>query len=114
MHSFDLLFMRRALALAQSHAGNTGKNPSVGCLLVKDGIIIARGATAFAGRPHAETIALEHAGKNAKGATAYITLEPCAHEGETPSCAKELGKAGITRAIIGMKDPDPRTPRSGH
>ena len=82
--------MREALRLAQSHTGQTGQNPSVGCVIVKDGLIIARGVTATGGRPHAETQALKAAGPAAHGASAYVTLEPCSHIGQTGPCAQAL------------------------
>jgi diaminohydroxyphosphoribosylaminopyrimidine deaminase/5-amino-6-(5-phosphoribosylamino)uracil reductase len=107
----DLRFMGAALALGRRGLGRTWPNPSVGCLLVRDGRILARARTADGGRPHAETQAL--ARTDAKGATAYVTLEPCAHEGATPSCAAELAKAGIARAVIACRDPDPRTAGAG-
>lgn len=111
--TIDTHYMRQALRLARINTGRTGKNPSVGCVLVKDGAVIATATTAIGGRPHAEYIALERAGKDAKGATAYVTLEPCAHDGETPSCADLLIKAGISRVVYGTQDPDPRTAGQG-
>jgi len=107
--------MKMALGLARRNLGATAANPSVGCVLVdgNSSRVIARGWTQTGGRPHAEIEALARAGDAAKGATAYVTLEPCAHEGETPSCAKELAKAGITRAVIAIRDPDPRTAGKG-
>jgi len=111
----DIQFMKIALGLARRNLGATAPNPTVGCVLVdgNSGRIIARGWTQVGGRPHAEMDALARAGNAAKGATAYVTLEPCAHEGETPSCAKELAKAGIARAVIAIRDPDPRTAGKG-
>ena len=111
----DTQFMKMALGLARRNLGATAANPSVGCVLVdgNSSRVIARGWTQTGGRPHAEIEALARAGDAAKGATAYVTLEPCAHEGETPSCAKELAKAGITRAVIAIRDPDPRTAGKG-
>ena len=100
--------MREALRLAQSHTGQTGQNPSVGCVIVKDGLIIARGVTATGGRPHAETQALKAAGPAAHGASAYVTLEPCSHIGQTGPCAQALIDAGIGRCVIASIDPDPR------
>ena len=100
--------MREALRLANTHKGQTGENPSVGCILVKDDKIIARGVTAKGGRPHAETQALKIAGDEAHGAAAYVTLEPCSHTGQTPPCCEALIKAKITRCVIAVIDPDPR------
>jgi diaminohydroxyphosphoribosylaminopyrimidine deaminase/5-amino-6-(5-phosphoribosylamino)uracil reductase len=110
--SKDYHYMRHALNLARTGQGRGKVNPSVGCVLVKNGHVIAAARTADGGRPHAETYALSQTNQ-AKGATAYVTLEPCAHEGETPSCAKELVKAGIVRVVIGCHDPDPRTAGQG-
>lgn len=109
----DKRFLKMAARLGRRNLGATGANPSVGCILVKDNRIIARGVTAPGGRPHAETVALAAAGMNAKGATAYITLEPCAHHGKTPPCAEALIKAGITRAVFSISDPDPRVNGAG-
>lgn len=100
--------MARALKLARAHLGKTDPNPSVGCVLVKAGKIVGEGATAEGGRPHAETQALHMAGRQAKGATAYVTLEPCSHYGQTGPCAKALIEAEIARCVIACVDPDPR------
>ena len=99
--------MRRALALARARAGLTTPNPSVGCVLVRGGRLVGQGATGRGGRPHAETIALTRAGRLARGATAYVTLEPCAHRGRTPACARALVAGGIARAVVGCLDPYP-------
>ena len=88
-------------------------NPAVGCVIVKDGRIVGRACTAPGGRPHAETIALAQAGALAAGATAYVTLEPCAHHGKTPPCADALAAAGISRVVVGTRDPDPRVADKG-
>jgi len=111
----DIQHMKAALGLARRNLGATAPNPSVGCVLVATGLnrVIARGWTAAGGRPHAEVEALTRAGSTAKGATAYVTLEPCAHEGETPSCANELAKAGVGRVVVAIRDPDPRTAGKG-
>ncbi len=101
----DRHYMRIALSLARRGLGRSAPNPSVGCVIVKNSRIIGVGRTADGGRPHAETEALRMAGVAAKGASAYITLEPCAHHGKTPPCAKALIDAGITRAIIACADP---------
>jgi diaminohydroxyphosphoribosylaminopyrimidine deaminase/5-amino-6-(5-phosphoribosylamino)uracil reductase len=105
--------MRSALALARRGVGETWPNPSVGCVLVKDGHVIGRGRTARGGRPHAETQALLMAGPAAFGATAYVTLEPCSHHGQTPPCADAMIKAGVRRAVVAMVDPDPRVSGRG-
>ena len=107
--------MRTALGLAARGLGRVWPNPAVGCVLVggEDGRIVGRGWTAPGGRPHAETQALARAGGDARGATAYVTLEPCAHHGETPPCADALVAAGIARAVIAIKDPDPRVSGRG-
>ena len=104
----DLLHMRAALALARRGLGNAWPNPAVGCVLVKDGRVIGRGWTQPGGRPHAETEALLRAGDSARGATAYVTLEPCSHHGRTPPCCEALAGAGIARVVMAMRDPDPR------
>ena len=114
----DLPFMETALGLARRGLGRVWPNPAVGCVLTaagKDGIfqIVGRGWTEPGGRPHAETQALSRAGSRAKGATAYISLEPCAHAGETPPCVKALIKAGISRAVVALEDPDPRVSGKG-
>lgn len=109
----DLRFMDAALATGFARLGRTAPNPSVGCVLVKDGAVIATAATAPSGRPHAEAQALEAAGENARGADAYVTLEPCAHHGETPPCAAALIEAGVARVFIACLDPDPRVSGRG-
>ncbi|MBM3587927.1 MAG: bifunctional diaminohydroxyphosphoribosylaminopyrimidine deaminase/5-amino-6-(5-phosphoribosylamino)uracil reductase RibD [Alphaproteobacteria bacterium] len=100
--------MRAALALARRGLGNAWPNPAVGCVLVKDSRVIGRGWTQPGGRPHAETEALRRAGDAARGATTYVTLEPCSHHGRTPPCCEALAEAGITRVVMAMRDPDPR------
>jgi len=99
--------MQRALALAAALAGRTGENPAVGCVLVREGRVISEGATAEGGRPHAEEMALD--GVEERGATAYVTLEPCAERtsGEL-SCAARLIAAGVTRVVIATRDPHPK------
>jgi len=109
----DARFMRATLALARRGLGRTWPNPSVGCLIVKDGMVVGRGWTQSGGRPHAETEALAHAGRNAKGADAYVTLEPCCHHGKTPPCTDALIAADIRRAVIAVEDPDPRVAGKG-
>ena len=105
--------MRIALRLAAQNLGQTWPNPTVGAILVKDGQIIAEGITAKGGRPHAETQAIEQAGDNAKGATLYVTLEPCSHHGQTPPCAEAIIKAGITHVVVACTDPNPLISGSG-
>ncbi len=106
--------MAEAIAVARSHLGQTAANPSVGTVIVQQGVIIGRGVTAIGGRPHAETIALAEAGEAARGATAYVTLEPCAHHGRTPPCAEALVAAGIARVVTAVIDPDTRVSGRGH
>ncbi len=109
----DNEYMRAALALARRGLGRTAPNPSVGCVLVKKNVVIARGWTGDGGRPHAEAIALQRAGVDAKGATAYVTLEPCSHHGQTGPCAEALIKADVKRVVYGAFDPDPRVSGRG-
>lgn len=111
--SDDQKWMRSALVLASKGDGLTSPNPAVGCVIVKNNGLIGRGVTAIGGRPHAETLALADAGKAAKGATAYVTLEPCAHTGKTPPCADALIDAGVSRVVIGVIDPDDRVAGEG-
>lgn len=103
----DEFFMSQAIAQAQTAIYRTRPNPAVGCVLVKDGQIIGRGATAPVGGSHAEVFALQQAGENAIGATAYVTLEPCAHYGRTPPCANALIQAQVARVVIANLDPNP-------
>lgn len=108
--------MRAALTLARRGLGNVAPNPAVGCILVRPdlgGRVVGRGWTRSGGRPHAETEALGRAGDLARGATAYVTLEPCAHHGKTPPCADALVAAGIARAVVAVEDPDPRVAGKG-
>ena len=105
--------MGLALALGERHLGRTAPNPSVGCVIVKDGLVVGRGWTQPGGRPHAEAEALARAGDAARGATAYVTLEPCSNWGKTPPCTKGLIEAGISRVVIGCVDPDPRVDGKG-
>ena len=105
--------MRAALELATRGLGNVWPNPAVGCLIVKNGLPVGRGWTRPGGRPHAETVALMQAGGQADGATAYVTLEPCAHHGQTPPCSDALIAARIARAVIAAPDPDPRVNGGG-
>jgi diaminohydroxyphosphoribosylaminopyrimidine deaminase/5-amino-6-(5-phosphoribosylamino)uracil reductase len=110
----DARHMGHALALARRGLGRVWPNPSVGCVIVHGGVVVGRGVTAPGGRPHAEPQALAQAGAAARGATAYVTLEPCAHHGHTPPCAEALVAAGIARVVTALEDPDPRVSGGGH
>ncbi len=115
----DHQFMRMALMMGRRGLGQVAPNPSVGCVLVKDGHVIGRGTTAPGGRPHAEVVAIEAAksrfGADAvKGATAYVTLEPCAHHGKSPPCIDALIAAGVGRVVSAMQDPNPAVSGQGH
>ncbi|SMO48988.1 diaminohydroxyphosphoribosylaminopyrimidine deaminase / 5-amino-6-(5-phosphoribosylamino)uracil reductase [Ruegeria faecimaris] len=105
--------MALALALGRRGQGTCWPNPSVGCVLVQDGRIVGRGWTQPGGRPHAETEALRQAGSQARGATAYVSLEPCAHHGQTPPCAQALIEAGVARVVSAIEDSDPRVAGQG-
>ena len=105
--------MRRALALAENSLGRCWPNPAVGCLLVKDNEIVGQGATQPSGRPHAEIVAIAEAGADAKGATAYVSLEPCSHEGKSGPCAKAMIEAGLARVIYSLEDPNPEVEGRG-
>ena len=109
----DAAFMGAALGLARRGLGRVWPNPAVGCVLVRDGRVVGRGWTGDGGRPHAETEALGRAGDLARGAVAYVTLEPCAHHGKTPPCADALIAAGVARAVVAIDDPDPRVAGRG-
>ena len=100
-------FMKMALALGQRALGQTAPNPAVGCVIVKDGRVVGRGVTARGGRPHGEPQALAQAGARARGACVYVSLEPCAHEGQTPPCARALIDAGVAQVVIAAQDPNP-------
>lgn len=106
--------MRAALALARRSLGRTWPNPAVGCVIVKDGKIVGRGRTRDGGRPHAEVDALAQAGELARGATVYVTLEPCSHHGKSPPCADALVKAGVARVVSALQDPYPKVDGQGH
>ena len=105
--------MGAALALARRGLGRVAPNPAVGCVLVREGRAVGRGWTQPGGRPHAETEALARAGAAARGATAYVSLEPCAHHGQTPPCAEALIDAGVARCVVALGDPDPRVAGEG-
>ena len=109
----DSAFMARALRLAERGRFTAHPNPMVGCVLVRDAMVVGEGWHQFAGDSHAEINALEAAGANASGATAYVTLEPCSHHGKTPPCAPALAEAGIADAVIAMRDPFPEVHGSG-
>lgn len=111
----DAAFMSVAMGLAARGLGQTAPNPTVGCVLVSaDGRVVGQARTANGGRPHAETLALEQAGPtDAASATAYVTLEPCAHQGQTGPCAQALIASGVARVVIATLDPDPRTAGKG-
>jgi diaminohydroxyphosphoribosylaminopyrimidine deaminase/5-amino-6-(5-phosphoribosylamino)uracil reductase len=114
MSASDEEHMAQALVLARRGLGLTWPNPSVGALVVApSGEIVGRGWTAPGGRPHAEAVALEHAGERAKGATTYVTLEPCAHQGRGMACTDAILAAGLSRAVVALRDPDPRTSGRG-
>lgn len=109
----DRRFMRMALGLGRRGQGRTWPNPPVGCVITREGRVVGRGWTADGGRPHAEVRALQMAGEAARGATAYVTLEPCAHHGQTPPCAEALAEAGVARVVVGASDPDSRVAGRG-
>ncbi|KAJ9518476.1 cytidine deaminase-like protein [Haematococcus lacustris] len=109
----DRAYMRQALALARRALGQTHPNPAVGCVLVKNGQVVGEGFHPKAGMPHAEVYALRGAGNHARGATAYVTLEPCNHYGRTPPCSKALVDAGVARVVVGVGDPNPLVASAG-
>ena len=110
----DQRFMALALALGRRGHGRTWPNPAVGAVVVKDGVIIGRGWTQAGGRPHAEPEALSRAGEAARGATLYVTLEPCSHVGKSPPCADAIIAAGILRVVSSIEDPNPEVAGQGH
>ncbi len=109
----DAAYMAAALALGRRNQGKAAPNPAVGALVVRDGVILGRGYTGVGGRPHAETLALDEAGAAARGATLYVTLEPCSHRGETPPCVEAIVAAGVARVVTALCDPDPRVSGRG-
>jgi diaminohydroxyphosphoribosylaminopyrimidine deaminase/5-amino-6-(5-phosphoribosylamino)uracil reductase len=109
----DLDAMRAALALARRGLGAVWPNPAVGCVIVKNGRVVGRGWTQPGGRPHGETEALRRAGEAARGAIAYVSLEPCSHWGRTPPCVDALVTAGVQRVVVALEDPDPRVAGEG-
>src|SRR6266699_1539409 len=110
----DQRFMQLALTLGRRGQGLTWPNPAVGAVVVKDGVIIGRGWTQPGGRPHAEPEALNRAGDAARGATLYVTLEPCSHFGKSPPCADAVIAAGISRVVSAIEDPNPEVAGQGH
>jgi diaminohydroxyphosphoribosylaminopyrimidine deaminase / 5-amino-6-(5-phosphoribosylamino)uracil reductase len=112
--ALDRRFMDLALALGRRGLGRTWPNPAVGAVVVKDGVIVGRGWTQAGGRPHAETEALKRAGRAAKGATLYVTLEPCSHQGKTPPCVEAIIRAGIARVVSAVEDPNPQVAGQGY
>jgi len=110
----DQSFMARALTLGRRGLGRTWPNPAVGAVVVKDGVIVGRGWTQPGGRPHAEVEALRRAGPAARGATLYVTLEPCSHFGKSPPCANAVIAAGIARVVSAIEDPNPEVAGAGH
>ncbi|MBI6574764.1 bifunctional diaminohydroxyphosphoribosylaminopyrimidine deaminase/5-amino-6-(5-phosphoribosylamino)uracil reductase RibD [Pseudomonas viridiflava] len=111
--ALDVHYMARALELARKGLYSTHPNPRVGCVIVREGQIVGEGWHALAGEPHAEVHALRQAGEQARGATAYVTLEPCSHHGRTPPCADALVNAGVTRVVASMQDPNPEVAGRG-
>ena len=109
----DAQFMARALQLARRGLFTTEPNPRVGCVIVKDGLVVGTGWHERAGEPHAEIHALKTAGERARGATAYVTLEPCCHQGRTPPCTRALIEAGVARVVAAMADPNPQVAGKG-
>lgn len=114
MQADDARYMARALRLAERGMATTQPNPRVGCVLVADGRVVGEGWHMRAGEPHAEVYALQQAGARAKGATAYVTLEPCSHHGRTAPCSEALIAAGVTRVVTAMEDPNPLVRGRGH
>jgi diaminohydroxyphosphoribosylaminopyrimidine deaminase / 5-amino-6-(5-phosphoribosylamino)uracil reductase len=110
----DRRFMELALTLGRRGLGRTWPNPAVGAVVVKDGVIVGRGWTQPGGRPHAEPVALAQAGEAARGATLYVTLEPCSHFGKSPPCADAIIAAGISRVVAAIEDPNPEVAGKGH
>src|SRR6516162_685813 len=110
----DRRSMQLALTLGRRGLGRTWPNPAVGAVVVKDGIIVGRGWTQPGGRPHAEPVALKQAGEAARGATIYVTLEPCSHFGKSPPCTDAVIAAGISRVVAAIEDPNPEVAGQGH
>src|SRR6202043_306586 len=106
--------MALALALGRRGLGRTWPNPAVGAVVARESVIVGRGWTQPGGRPHAETEALRRAGAAARGATLYVTLEPCSHHGKTPPCTDAIIAAGITRGVSALENPNPKVAGAGH
>ncbi len=111
--SVDQVWMKKAIDLAEKGLFSTTPNPRVGCVIIKNNVLVGEGWHKKAGRPHAEIMALKMAGKKAKGATLYTNLEPCSHQGQTGPCADQIIKAGLSRVVCGMSDPNPRVDGTG-
>ena len=109
----DYIHMAHALQLAERGLYTTSPNPRVGCVIVRDGAMVGSGWHQQAGQPHAEIHALREAGDAARGATVYVTLEPCSHHGRTPPCAEALIAAGVARVVVAMQDPNPQVAGNG-
>ena len=109
----DRLFLERACELARRGLGNTSPNPPVGAVVVRDGRIIGEGYHHRAGEPHAEVLALRDAGERSRGATLYLSLEPCNHHGRTPPCSPTVAQSGVARVVVGAEDPNPKTAGAG-
>ncbi|MBV9611691.1 MAG: bifunctional diaminohydroxyphosphoribosylaminopyrimidine deaminase/5-amino-6-(5-phosphoribosylamino)uracil reductase RibD, partial [Acidobacteriaceae bacterium] len=105
--------MQEALALAEQGRGRTSPNPAVGAVVVRDGAIVGRGFHTWSGVEHAETLALKQAGAAARGSTLYVTLEPCSHQGRTAPCAEAIVRAGISRVVAAIEDPNPQVRGQG-
>ena len=113
LDTHDLHFMQHALGLARKGIGLASPNPTVGCVIVKDGAILGEGFHQYDWRDHAEIVTLKQAGERARGATLYVTLEPCNHTGRTGPCSQAIAKAGIARLVAAMEDPNPKTRGNG-
>ena len=111
--ALDRRFAAAAIRLGSGALGTTWPNPAVGAIVVKDGRVVGRGRTARGGRPHGEPLALAMAGEDARGATLYVSLEPCSHHGKTPPCVDAVVEAGIGRVVAPIADPDPRVAGKG-
>ena len=110
----DERWMQGALNFGERSLGLSAPNPSVGAILVRDGAVVGRGVTAPGGRPHAERVAIAEAGEAARGASLYVTLEPCAHFGASPPCADAIVEAGVKRVVSAIEDPNPLVAGRGH
>src|SRR5512141_3091648 len=110
----DQRFMQLALTLGRRGQGRTWPNPAVGAVVVRDGVILGRGWTQAGGRPHGEPEALARAGEAARGATLYVTLEPCSHFGKSPPCADAIVAAGLARVVSAIEEPEPEVAGQGH